>query len=154
MDEISAKYRITAIIIAAQIVTILVLTVLAWFGLFSFETTPAASTITALWIAIIFVAVVSFILRRSFFNWEKLTNTTLLKGKKGLITQLQSNAIILGAFAEAIAIIGFIITAYTGDRFQMVRAAAIALIVCLINFPRRKVWENIVSSLEKLDERG
>ncbi|MGI8466903.1 MAG: hypothetical protein ACR2N3_00435 [Pyrinomonadaceae bacterium] len=151
MEQLAANYRVTVIIIAAEIMTIIALTVAAWFDIFKFESAASPSTITTLWIAIIFIAVGSFILRRAFFNWEKLADTILLKGKSGLIKQLQSNAIILSALAEIIAIIGFVITALTGDKFQTLRASAIALIVCLINFPRRRVWEKVVESLEKLD---
>lgn len=153
MDELKAKYQVTVIIIAVQIAMILALTTLAWFSVYKFETTPTASTVTTLWIAVIFLAVASFLLRRVFFNWEKLTNTFLLKGKTGLINQLRVNTLILISFAVAIAVIGFVITALTGDEFQMLRAAAIALIVCLINFPRRTVWEKIAANLEKLDQR-
>lgn len=154
MDELNAKYRQAAIIITAEIIIVIVLMAVAWFGIFSFESTASASTVTALWVAIIFAAVGSFILRRVFFNWEKLTNTVLLKGISGLISHLRLNAIILSTFAVVIAIIGFIITAFTGDGYQMLRATAIALIVNLINFPRRRVWEQIVGKLEKLDARG
>ena len=151
MDELKAKYQTTAIIVAAQIVMIVVLTIVAWLDILTSESTASASTVTSLWVGIIFIAVGSFILRRAFFNWEKLTNTILLKGKKGLLAQLQSNAIILSALAELIAIIGFAIAIISADKYQMLRAAAIALIVCLINFPRRKVWASIVGNLEKLD---
>ena len=142
------------IIVAAQIAIIIVLTAMVWFDVFRFDSSASASTVTTLWTAIIFIAVGSFVLRRAFFNWEKLTETTLLKGISGLITKLQSNALILGALALVIAIIGFVISSLTADRFQMLRAAAIALIVCLINFPRRVVWEKIIGKLDTLDARG
>lgn len=151
MEELKNRYRTTIIIIGVQILVIIALTTAAWFGVFNFESTTQPTTITILWTAIIFIAVGSFLLRRTFFNWEKLKNTALLKGVSGLIKQLQSNAIILSAIAEAIAIIGFVITALTGDKFQMLRAGIIALIVCLINFPRLGVWEKIIANVEKFE---
>ncbi|MGI9034841.1 MAG: hypothetical protein ACR2GD_02265 [Pyrinomonadaceae bacterium] len=154
MEQLAAGYRQTVIIIAAEIMTIIALTVAAWFDVSKTEFAALPLTITMLWMAIIFIAVGSFVLRRTFFNWERLTNTMLLRGKSGLIKQLQTNALILSAIAEAIAVIGFVIAILTGDKFQMLRAAAIALIVCLINFPRRKVWENVVGNLEKLEAQN
>ena len=153
MDELSAKYRGTTIIIGIQIATILALAAAAWFDIFHFEPSISASTVTILWVAIIFIAVGSFLLRRTFFNWEKFADTALLKGKTGVINQLRANALILASFAEAIAVLGFLIAALTGDSYQMLRAAAIAIIVCLINFPRRGIWAKIIESLEKLDYR-
>lgn len=151
MNELKSRYRATVIIIAAQISTIIALTAAAWFDVFTFESAASPSTITALWVAVIFIAVGSFALRRAFFNWEKLTETALLKGKSGLIIKLQSNAVILSALAEIIAVLGFVMTVFSGgDKSQMLRAAAIALIVCLINFPRPGVWEKIVGRLENL----
>lgn len=151
MDELKSRYRTTIIICAVQILTVITLTVTSWFNLFNFEPITSPSTITTLWIVVIFIAVGSFILRRVFFKWEKLTDTFLLKGKKGLMSRLQSNTVILSALAETIAILGFIITSLSGDKFQMLRAAAISLIVFLISFPRLSVWEKIVGTLEKLD---
>ena len=150
MDELKSRYRTAVIIVAAQVATIAALTAAAWFDVLTIETTASPATITALWVAVIFIAVGSFGLRRAFFNWEKLTETALLKGKSGLIKKLRSNAVILSALAEIIAVLGFAIFILSGDKFQMLRAAAIALIVCLINFPRRNVWEKIVGNLEKL----
>ena len=125
--------------------TIIALTAAAWLGVFNFQFTTQPTTVTALWTAVIFIAVGSFLLRRTYFNWEKLKNTALLRG------QLQSNAIILSAIGETIAIIGIVITAFTGDKFDMLRAGIIALIVCLINFPRLGVWEKIAANMEKFE---
>lgn len=151
MEELKNRYRTTMIIVGAQIFVIVVLMAAAWLKVFKFELTAESTTVTALWTAIIFIAVGSFLLRRTFYNWEKLKNTALLKGISGLIKQLQSNAIILSAIAETIAIIGFVITALTGDRFQMLRAGIVALIVCLINFPRLGVWKKIIANVEKFE---
>lgn len=155
MDELRKKFRVTASIVAIQIVIILVLTALAWFNFFKFEPTfssSTGSTVTVIWIAIIFLAVGSFILRRSRFNWEKLTDTMLLKGSTGLINALSFNAVMLGSFALIIAILGFVNTALTADESQILRASTVALIVALMNFPRLGVWAKIVENLKKLDE--
>ena len=153
MNELKSRYRATLFIIAAQIIVILALTVIVWFDVFEIEAAASAATVTALWVVIIFIAVGSLVVRRVFFNWEKLTETALLKGISGLLSKLQSNAVFLSALAVVVAVLGFIISSFGGDKFQMLRAAAIALIICWINFPRRRVWEKIVGNLENLDVR-
>jgi hypothetical protein len=89
------------------------------------------------------------LLRRVLFNWEKLRNINLTKGVKGLIATLQTYTILLGTLTEIIAIVGFLISVMTGNKFEMFRAGAIALVVFLMIFPRKKVWETIVSGLNK-----
>lgn len=156
MNELKPAYRVTVIIITVQILVILLLAIAAWFDVFKFEPTfssSTGSTITALWTAVIFLAVGSFLLRRSFFNWEKLADTMLLKGKPGLIGKLRFNALILSSIALVIAVLGLAITSVSADSSQMLRAAAIALIVSIINFPRFGVWEKIVGNLEQLDSQ-
>jgi len=97
-----------------------------------------------------FIAVGSFILRRMFFNWERLKNIALLKGISGLFGTLQRNSILLGAFGVIVAVLGFAISTFSGNSSDMLRAGAIALVVFLINFPRKKVWKTIVSNLGKV----
>lgn len=147
-QELQKRYRITAIIVSAQILTMLILIALAWFVTLKSGFDFSASTITALWVAIVFIAVGTFVLRRILFSWEKLKNTTILKGISGLIAVLQTNAIILSALGELIAIIGFVIAVLSGNKLEMLRAGAVAMIIFLMNFPRRKVWEKIVVNLE------
>jgi hypothetical protein len=74
----------------------------------------------------------------------------VLKGVSGLLKTLQINAIILGAFAALLAIVGCVITFLTGEIFEMLRAGVVALIVFFINFPRKSVWKKIVAGMEKV----
>jgi hypothetical protein len=74
----------------------------------------------------------------------------LLKGVAGLLGTLQNTAIILSVFATLIAIVGCVITFLTGESFETLRAGIVALIVFLINFPRKSVWEKIVAGMEKV----
>jgi hypothetical protein len=99
---------------------------------------------------VLFIAVGTFILRRMFFNWDRLKNIALLKGVTGLLGSLQRNSIILGFFALIAAIVGFLISSFSGSSADMFRAGVISLVVFLINFPRKKVWKTIVSNLEKV----
>ncbi|HVE55572.1 MAG TPA: hypothetical protein VNB22_02015, partial [Pyrinomonadaceae bacterium] len=74
----------------------------------------------------------------------------ILKGVSGLLRTLQRNSVILGIFALVVSFVGFLISSFSGNSSDMFRAGVIALVVFLINFPRKKVWKTIVSNLEKV----
>lgn len=156
MDQITAEnsallektYRTTVIVILAQIATTIVLTVVALIIVTGSDTSDNSQSLTTLWVAMLFLAIGSFVLRRLFFGWERLQNAVLLSGIGGLLGNLRTNSIILGALAEIIAILGFVVALLSGSSLDMFRATAISLIVFLINFPRKKVWKTIVTSLQ------
>lgn len=149
-SELEKRYRTTTIVIAFQIFTVIVLIIAAWFAAQSSNNSVSDQTLTTLWVAVLFIAVGAFLARRMLFGWERLKNIVLLKGAKGLIQTLQTNSIILGVIGEIVALMGFLITLLSGNKWEMFRAGAIALIVFLANFPRKSVWEKIVSNLEKV----
>lgn len=144
------SYRTSAIVIILQILTMLVLTVVAWFVVAYPSVEVSEQTSTALWVAILFIAVASFVLRRMWFSWERLKNVALLRGISGLFSSLTTNTILLASFGELIAIMGFLVATLSGDKFEMFRAAAISLIVFLINFPRKSIWKKVLAGAEKL----
>jgi len=148
--ELEGRYRVTAIIVSAQILLTIVLIAAAWFFAADYEVSVSPQTLTTLWIAIIFVAIGAFVLRRMFFRWDRLKDVTLLKGVSGLLATLQFTAIILGCLAGTMAIIGFAIAVLSGEKLEMLRAGIASLIVFLINFPRKSVWGKIVAGMEKI----
>lgn len=149
-SELEKRYRTTTIVIAFQIFTVIVLIIAAWFAAQNSNNSVSDQTLTTLWVAVLFIAVGAFLARRMLFGWERLKNIVLLKGVKGLIQTLQTNSIILGAIGEIVALTGFLIALLSGNKWEMFRAGAIALVVFLANFPRKSVWEKIVSNLEKV----
>ena len=158
MDEIAPetsgsldkRYKTAVVIYLGQITTTVVLLVVGYITIKTPETTVDSNTLTILWVAILFVAVAAFLLRRTLYGWERFKNLTLTKGISGLLAALQTNKIILGALAEAVAVIGFVIALVNGNRGDLLRAGAVSLIVFLVNFPRKSVWEKIVTNLEKI----
>jgi hypothetical protein len=147
--ELSNRYQTTSLIVVGQIVATLVLIAISWLIAPRVDLDITEQTTTALWVFIIFVAVGVFLLRRILFSWQKLKNINLTKGVNGLIATLQMHTILLGILTVVISIIGFLISVMTGNKFEMFRAGAIALVVFLIIFPRKKVWEIIVKGLNK-----
>ena len=149
-SELEKRYRTTTIVIAFQIFTVVVLIVAAWFAAQSSNNSVSAETITTLWAAVLFIAVGAFLARRMLFSWERLRNSALLKGVSGAIQTLQFNSILIGVIGETVAIVGFLIALLSGNKWEMFRAGAIALVVFLANFPRKSVWTKIVANLEKI----
>lgn len=149
--ELEKRYRTAAFLFFAQIATLALFVALA-FILAKPENAGQISDNTrwTLWVAALFAALGTFIIRRMLYRWERLRDIALLKGVSGLIKTLFVNSMLLAAMAEIVAVIGFIISTLTGDAFEMLRAAIIALVVFLINFPRKSIWEKIVKNLENV----
>jgi hypothetical protein len=150
LANLEKRYRITLFIVSAQMILAMILVFLSFLMVRFGEKSDSSQDFTTFWVGILFIAIGSFVLRRLFFNWDRLRNTVILKGVPGLLTTLQTNSVILGLLAEIVAIIGFIISILSGNSSDMVRAAAISLVVFLINFPRKSVWKKILSNLEKV----
>jgi len=148
--ELEKRYRTTVFIVLAQIFVVLVLVAASLFGVSKIETSLTNQDLTTLWVVVLFIAIGSFLLRRTFFNWERLKNIAILKGVPGLLGTLQRNSVILGVFGVVVAVLGFLIATLSGNSSDMLRAGVIALVVFLINFPRKKVWKTIVSNLGKV----
>lgn len=149
-DSLEKRYKTAAFIYFGQIATTVILLVVGYFTIKNSETAADSNTLTILWVAILFIAVGAFLLRRTLFRWERFKDLILTKGISGLLAGLQTNTIILGALAETIAVIGFVIALMNGSRGDLLRAGAVSLIVFLVNFPRKSVWEKIVTNLEKV----
>ena len=156
MEEISAenfaqlkkRYKLTLFLVVAQILSVFIF--LAAALVLTSNIHLLERDFTTLWLVILFLAASTFILRRQLFGWERLKNKALLKGVSGLISTLQINTLVLAFFAEIILIIGFIIALLNASFLDMLRAAAISLIVFGLNFPRLSIWKKIVASLEKV----
>lgn len=149
--EFEKRYRTTAIIVGVQILSVLGLIVIAWIVIANSDNSMTSGSQTTLWFFILFIAIGSFLVRRFLFNWDRLKNTAVLKGISGVLQTLQINSILLGALGEIIAVMGFILATMSGNKWEMFRAGAIAMVVFLANFPRKKTWDKIVSNLEKIE---
>lgn len=158
MNEISAenlsalekKYKTTSLIFIVQIVFTIVLAVVGWFYAANVENSISEESLTSLRVGVIFIAIITFVIKRMLVRWDRLKTIALLKGIPGLLNSLQTNAIILGVMAEIIAIVGFLIATLGGIKTDMLTFGAVALILFLINFPRKGIWEKVVANLEKI----
>lgn len=144
------RYRTSVIVVSAQILLMLALTVVAWFVITYSNNDISEQAVFARWGMILLIAAGSFVLRRMLFSWDRLKSIALLKGIPGLLDNLQAYTILLGALGEVVAINGFLVAVLSGNKFEMLRAGAISLIVFLINFPRKSVWRKILAGAEQV----
>lgn len=150
LSQLDNRYRTTAIIYFTQIFSTVILIIAGLFVTDGSENKSGSSSLTTLWVAVIFIAIGAFVLRRALFKWDRLKNAKLLRGVSGVYKTLQTNSVILGALAEIISVIGFVIAASSGEKADLLRAGLVSLIVFLISFPRKSVWRKIASSLEEV----
>ncbi len=149
--ELEKRYRISAIVAAAQILSVLLLMVIAWVVIANSDNSMDADSQRTVWFFILFIAIGSFLVRRLLFSWERLKNAAILKGIPAVLQNLQVNSIMLGALGEIVAVLGFILATMSGNKWEMFRAGAVAMVVFLANFPRKATWKKIVYNLEKIE---
>ena len=139
--ELDSRYNRTVLVYWAQVATTAILTLIAWFIAGRTEASAPQTLPNVLWIVLLVIAIGAFLLRRVMFNSEVLRDTATIKGASGVIKNLQFKTILISALAETITLIGFVISLMTGDKYDMLRAAAVALIIFFISFPRKKGWQ-------------
>lgn len=149
-SELNKRYKTALKIYLGQIITAVILVLIGWFVAANVENAITSEGLFSLRLGVLFIAIVTFILRRMLLRWDRLKNIYLLKGMPGLLSSLATNAIILGTLAEIVAVLGFLIATLGGVKTDMLTFGAIALILFFINFPRKGIWEKVVSNLEKV----
>jgi hypothetical protein len=169
--QLDRVYKKTATFFFAQVLGVLILTLLAFFlagkiqpfgaasgeASFSIEnlTNPnaaigSAALTTFLWIAILALAVGVFLLRRVLFAPATLRDAAVVGGSNGLLKSLQTKIILLVTIAEIVAILGFIISLTSGNWTDMLRAALVAAVLFFINFPRKSVWQKLADNATRV----
>ena len=149
-DELVRRHRAAAMVVGA----FLGLTVaLMGLALFSAETLHRPgfdpSLAMALWIAILIFGLGSFVLRRTRLHRMRLQDIAALRGLSGMLASLQATTLQIAFIGGAIALMGFVVTIMTGNKFDMLRAGGVAIIVLLAAFPQRGAWQRLVRSIEQ-----
>ena len=147
-EELNSRYKTAISIEIAVLLVVLLLAVAGWF--WPVTETGSASDLTPLWILVLFIAAGTFVLRRSLTRWGRLRDIKLMRGNSGLFRTLVNNTLFLCIIAFLVATAGFFSMMFSGDKFDMLRAAAVAIILLAVNFPRRKVWQRIVEALSEV----
>jgi uncharacterized membrane protein YfcA len=140
------SYQTTLIIVLIQIFATIVLIIFGWFFSTFTDNSVSSRAISLLWLSIILLVIASFVLRRVFFSIERLRKSA---EQKNLSLALQNNTVFIGLVGVIIAILGFLVATLSGNKFEMLRAGAVSLVVFIFNFPRKSVWQKIIAYLEK-----
>jgi predicted lysophospholipase L1 biosynthesis ABC-type transport system permease subunit len=146
-DELKRRHRAAVMVVAGFIVLTLVLLAVAFAGKDFIYRQGDPTLVGVLWIAIVIFAIGSLVLRRTKFSAMRLQDIAALRGIGGLLRSLQSTTLQVACMGAAIALMGFIITMFTGDPRDMLRAAGVALIVLLYCYPRRSAWQRVVRGI-------
>lgn len=102
----------------------------------------------ALWIAVLVFGLGAFAFRRTRFNAVRLQDVAALQGVTGLLATLYGTTVLVAYIGGAIALMGFIITILTGNKYDMLRAGGVAFIVLLYSYPVRSAWKRVVHGIE------
>jgi hypothetical protein len=151
-QELARRHRASAMVVGALLGLTLALIGIAYFAAESIYRPSWAGDPTlpmALWVTILVFGLGAFVLRRTRFQAMRLQDIATLRGISGLLKTLQNTTIQLAFLAAAIALMGFIITIRTGNKYDMLRAGGVAIIVLLYCYPTRGSWTRLVQGIER-----
>lgn len=157
MDELSAdnlrilnaNHRVAVLVVGVQVLIVVAMAALSFKSVIRPGFGPDGQTVMSLWMGMLFLAGGSFLLRRLFNGWERLSNVAILKGVPGLVRRLVFNSVVTCLFGVFAAAIGLVISQLTGDVMDMMRAVAVSLVVFFANFPRKSVWKKIIARFQE-----
>ena len=147
--ELTRRHRTAAMIVGALLGLNLALIGVALFSAESLHRPDLddRSLAMALWISILVFGLGSFVLRRTRFQAARLQDIAALRGTTGLLATLQGTTIQIAFIGGAIALMGFVVTIMTGNKYDMLRAGGVAAIVLISAFPQRAAWQRLVRSV-------
>lgn len=148
-NALENTYLNTTKIVWIQIFSATILMVVGWFVASNVDNSISPNAVTALWVIFFTIVIVNLILGRVLFDWKRFSKIFLNEGKAGILKALQQGALILFAFGQVIALTGFLIATLTVNKTEILRTGAVALVFFWFYFPRRPMWEKMVSNLEK-----
>lgn len=151
-SELARRHRSAAMVTGALLGMTVALVGIAFYAGESLYRPGDRNTAMALWITIMIFALGSFVLRRTRFNSMRLQDIAALRGISGLLATLQSTTIQVAFIGGAIALMGFIVTIMTGNKYDMLRAGGVAVIVLIYTYPQRSAWQRLVRAIKETGE--
>ena len=147
--ELARRHRTAAMVTGALLGLTIALIGIAFVSAESLHRPGDPSLAMALWIAILIFGLGSFVLRRARFQSARLQDIAALRGISGLLAALQSTTIQIAFIGGAIALMGFMVMIMTGNKYDMLRAGGVAVIVLLYAYPQRSAWQRLVRAIEQ-----
>jgi hypothetical protein len=147
--ELVRRHRTAAMIVGAFLGLTIVLVGIGFVASESLFRPGDPQLAMALWITILIFGLGSFVLRRTRFQTMRLQDIAALRGLSGLLATLQGTTIQIAFIGGAIALMGFVVMIMTGNKYDMLRAGAVAVIVLLYSYPQRSTWQRVLKSAEQ-----
>lgn len=147
--ELARRHRTAAMVVGALLGLTVALAIIAFVASESLYRPGDPSLAMALWIMILIFGLGSFVLRRTRFQAMRLQDIAALRGLSGLLASLQGTTIQVAFIGGAIALMGFIVTIMTGNKYDMLRAGGVAAIVLLYTYPQRSAWQRVLRAAEQ-----
>ncbi len=145
-----ARYRLTALIVAALGISTLLYVVIGWAfapamprGDYEWLTNSHYIIVSLVGVAALAVVAV----RRFFLSSARLQNAGR-KGVSALLSQLYLCSLIGAVLGDVVGILGVVASLVTGNREYSWRLGLAALLLIAYSFPRRGEWERAVAALE------
>ncbi|HEY0546269.1 MAG TPA: hypothetical protein VGC91_12895 [Pyrinomonadaceae bacterium] len=148
-DELTRRHRSALMTVLAMLALTLVLLGVAFIAAEKLYRPGDPTLVMALWITILVCGLGAFVWRRAKFATMRLQDIAALRGISGLLRTLHSTTVQLAFLAGAISLMGFIITIRTGNKFDMLRAGGVAIIVLLYCYPAKGSWQRVVQGIER-----
>lgn len=148
-QELVRRHRKAATVVGALLAFTILLSAVGFFAADRLFRPGDPTLPMALWITILVCGLGAFALRRTKFAAMRLQDIAALRGISGLLRTLQGTTIQLAFLGGAIALLGFIIMILTGNKYDMLRAGGVAVIVLLYCYPTRGSWERVVQGIER-----
>jgi len=147
--ELVRRHRTAAMIVGALLGLTLALVGIAFVASESLYRPGDPQLAMALWITILIFGLGSFVLRRTRFQTMRLQDIAALRGLSGLLATLQGTTIQIAFIGGAIALMGFAVMIMTGNKYDMLRAGGVAIIVLLYSYPQRSTWQRALRAAEQ-----
>jgi hypothetical protein len=152
--ELARRHRTAAMVVGALLGLTLALVGITLYASESLHRPGDPSLAMALWIAILIFGMGSFVLRRTRFQAARLQDIAALRGMTGLLRALQGTTIQIAFIGGAIALMGFMVMIMTGNKYDMIRAGGVAIIVLLYAYPQRAAWQRLLKAIEQSNDAG
>jgi hypothetical protein len=110
-------------------------------------TVDASPARISIYVAALFIALGSVALRRSQMRYLRLATVAEVRGAGGLVRHLLNNTVILAILAELIGLLALVLCFIGGDVRDVLIMGAVALLIVVPVFPRRRAWQRIVADL-------
>ena len=146
-NELARRQRKASIVVIGFLILTLGLVAAAFWGAGFVYRPGDPSMIWPLRIIILMLGLGAVVLRRTRFAAMRLKDIAAVKGPPALLKTLHDTTIQLAFLGGAIALLGFVITIRTGDWFDMLRGAGVAVIVLIYGYPIKTSWQRAVELL-------